>query len=41
MNGQWVKVSGEGPVISGEQPSRRAPRDHDDEGPSGPLSVTL
>jgi len=41
MNGRWVQVSGEGPVISGDQPARRPPRRDDDEGPTGPLSVTL
>lgn len=43
MNGRWVQVSGEGPVIasSGDQPARRPSRPQDDEGLSGPLSVTL
>jgi mannose-6-phosphate isomerase-like protein (cupin superfamily) len=40
MNGKWVQVSGEGPVIaSGDQGDRH--HQVDEEGPGGPLSVSL
>lgn len=44
MNGRWVQVSGEGPVIaSGESAEERRARHHqvEDGGPGGPLSVPL
>jgi len=40
MGGRWVQVTGDGPVVyPGKHYFRKPRKDHDDDSPSGPLSV--